>query len=67
MSAMESLWLGSEKELSTLRLCKAVGERPDYRLSRRKLSKSLIPAALLHSLPDMQPRVHRRRRSGTWP
>lgn len=64
---MESLWLGSEKELSTLRHCKAMGERPDYRLSRRKFSKSLIPAALLHPQLELQPRIPRRRRSGTWP
>ncbi|KOB77541.1 Poly(P)/ATP NAD kinase [Operophtera brumata] len=70
MLSMDNLWCGSESELSTLRLCKSAAERaqrPEYRLTRRRPSKSLIPQALLHALPDPQPRTHRRRRSGTWP
>lgn len=66
MLSMESLWSGSESELTTLRLCKSGAERCEYRLSRRKPSKSLIPQALLHA-PEPQPKAHRRRRSGTWP
>ncbi|CAB3246887.1 unnamed protein product [Arctia plantaginis] len=66
MLSMESLWSSSEGELTTLKLCKSAVERPEYRLTRRKPSKSLIPQALLHTL-EPQPRSHRRRRSGTWP
>ncbi|XP_026321705.1 NAD kinase-like isoform X2 [Hyposmocoma kahamanoa] len=67
MLSMDSLWCGSEGELSTLRMCKG-SDRAEYRLSRRKPSKSLIPPALLHTQPEQsQPRSHRRRRSGTWP
>ncbi|XP_047992127.1 NAD kinase-like isoform X1 [Leguminivora glycinivorella] len=65
MLAMDSLWCGSESELSTLRLCKSAIEKQEYRL-RRKPSKSLIPQGLLHAHPE-QPRAVRRRRSGTWP
>ncbi|CAH0694516.1 unnamed protein product [Spodoptera exigua] len=61
MLSMDSLWCGSESELSTLRLCKSAADRPEYRLTRRKPSKSLIPQALLHA-PEPQPRTHRRRR-----
>ncbi|KAI8439266.1 hypothetical protein MSG28_013103 [Choristoneura fumiferana] len=65
---MDSLWCGSESELSTLRLCKSTVEKSDYRLRRKpsKGSKSLIPQGLLHAA-ESQPRAVRRRRSGTWP
>ncbi|XP_073961764.1 NAD kinase-like isoform X2 [Choristoneura fumiferana] len=68
MLAMDSLWCGSESELSTLRLCKSTVEKSDYRLRRKpsKGSKSLIPQGLLHAA-ESQPRAVRRRRSGTWP
>nr|BAM19480.1 poly(p)/ATP NAD kinase [Papilio xuthus] len=65
MLSMESLWCSSESELSSLKIAKTA-ERPEYRFSRRRSSKSLIPQALLHC-PEPQPRAHRRRRSGTWP
>ncbi|XP_023937212.1 NAD kinase isoform X1 [Bicyclus anynana] len=65
MLSIDSLWCGSAEELSTLRGCKGA-ERSEYRF-RRRSSKSLIPQALLHALPDSQMRSHRQRRSGTWP
>ncbi|KAI5637553.1 ATP-NAD kinase domain-containing protein [Phthorimaea operculella] len=70
MLSMESLWRGSESEVSRLR-CKSAdrSDRCDYRLTRRKLAavKSLIPQAFLHNTEPQQPKAHRRRRSGTWP
>ncbi|OWR41660.1 hypothetical protein KGM_215491 [Danaus plexippus plexippus] len=51
------------EELPTLRKCKA--DRSEHRF-RRRTSKSLIPQALLHALPETQIR-QRRLRSGTWP
>ncbi|XP_032518873.2 NAD kinase-like isoform X1 [Danaus plexippus] len=62
MLSFDNMWCSAE-ELPTLRKCKT--DRSEHRF-RRRTSKSLIPQALLHALPETQIR-QRRLRSGTWP
>ncbi|CAG9564977.1 unnamed protein product [Danaus chrysippus] len=62
MLSFDNMWCSTE-DMPILRKCKT--DRCEHRF-RRRISKSLIPQALLHALPDSQVR-QRRRRSGTWP
>ncbi|XP_041981941.1 NAD kinase-like isoform X2 [Aricia agestis] len=59
MLSLDSLWC-PEGNLTTLKT------KPERDRFKRRTSKSLIPEALLHALPETH-RTHRQRRSGTWP